>query len=216
MLLNLARREIGALIFFHRNFVQNERFKKEVDALRNKLNHLEEIRLENSRLTELLAFKKKSHYRLTAARVIANSPDNWSKLLIIDKGESSGIAKDSAVMTHLGLVGKVVETTHATSKIMLINDPHLSVSAIVERSRQEGLVCGTLGSNLVMRYLGEEPDIKLGDTVVTSGLNQAIPKGLAIGSVIEIGKEFSGLSYYALIKPGVSLSNVEEVLIVSQ
>jgi rod shape-determining protein MreC len=86
----------------------------------------------------------------------------------------------------------------------------------VQRSRQEGLVTGTLGGNLIMRYLPEEPDIQVSDTIITSGLNGFYPKGLLIGTVIDVGKEFSGLSHYALVKPEAKLSNIEEVLIIIQ
>ena len=65
-----------------------------------------------------------------------------------------------------------------------------------------------------MKYLPDDADIKLQDVIVSSGLNDTYPKGLLIGTVIDIGKEFSGLSRYCLIKPAVNLSNLEEVLIV--
>lgn len=119
-----------------------------------------------------------------------------------------------AAVTFLGLVGRISEAQEFTSKVMLITDPNIGISAIDQRSRQEGLVSGTLGSNLIMRYLPEEPDIKINDTVITSGLNSAYPKGSFIGTVVAIGKEFSGLSSYAIIKPAVNLSDIEEVLII--
>lgn len=214
-MLNLIRREAGALILFHRNFTQNKILKGEVDFLRNKLNTQNELLLENSRLKQMLSFKQKSPLRLRAARVIGQSPDNWSASVIIDKGGSSGIRRGMTAITFLGLVGKVVEAQEFTSKIMLITDPNMGVSAIDQRSRQEGLVSGTLGANLIMRYLPpEEPDIKLNDTIITSGLNTAFPKGLLIGRVAAVGREFSGLSSYAIIKPAVNLSDIEEVFVV--
>jgi rod shape-determining protein MreC len=213
-LLALIRRELSAIIFYHRNFIQNENLKKDIDLLRNRLNAQREIYLENARLKKLLYFKQESPYKLIAARVIGRSPDSWSSGIIIDKGRHSGIERAMPVITYLGLVGRVIDAQEFTSKILLINDPNLAISAMVQRSRQEGLVCGTLGSNLIMRYLPEEADIKTQDVIITSGLNQAYPKGLLIGRVVEIGKEFSGLSRFATIKPCVNLSNLEEVLII--
>lgn len=213
-LLTLIRREFGAIIFYHRNAMQNEKLKKDIDFLRNRLNAKEEIYLENARLKNILYFKQKSPYKVIAARVIARSPDSWSSSLIIDKGERNGIKRQMAVITYLGLVGRITETGEFTSKILLISDPNLGISGIVQRSRQEGLICGTLGTHLIMRYLPEGSDIRIQDTVITSGLNQLYPKGLLIGTVVGIGKEFSGLSSYAIIKPAVDLSNIEEVLII--
>lgn len=215
-LLTLAKREVDAIIFYHRNSIQNQRLKREIDLLRQKLNSLNEAYLENIRLQKLLSLKQKPTYKVIAARVIARSPDTWSSIIIIDKGSNNGIKRGMTAISYLGLLGRVIETTAFTSKIMLINDPNLSISGIVQRSRQEGLVSGTLGNHLIMRYLTEESDIKIQDTIVSSGLNEIYPKGLLIGTVVDIGKEFSGLSRYALIKPAVNLSNIEEVLIIVQ
>jgi rod shape-determining protein MreC len=215
-LLTLIGREINGIIFYHRNLIQNERLKKEIDLLKNKLNAYDEIYLENKRLKDTLSFKQKSPYKVIAARVIARGPDNWSSIIIIDKGGYNGIRSGMAAITYLGLVGRVIETTESTSKIMLINDPSFAVSGIVQRSRQEGLVSGTLGNSLIMRYLPKESDISISDVIITSGLTDTYPKGLLIGTVTNIADEFSGLSRYAIIKPAVNPSTIEEVLIIVQ
>lgn len=213
-LLTLIRREVGGIIFYHRNLIQNESLKKEIDLLTQKLNAANEVELENKRLKENLSFKQKSSYKLIAARVIGRTPDNWSSVIIIDKGRYNGIKRGFVAITYLGLVGRVIETTESTSKIMLINDPDMGISSEVQRSRQEGLVSGTIGSFLVMRYLPQDCDVQISDVVITSGLTETYPKGLLIGKVVGIADEFSGLSRYAIIKPAVNLSNIEEVLII--
>lgn len=215
-LFNLLRREIGGILFYHRNFIQNEKTKSQIEALRLKLNAMEEYYLENKRLRSLLSFKEQSPYKLVASRIIGRSPDNWSSVIIIDKGRHHGIIKGMSVISPLGLLGRVVEDTLYTSKIMLINDPNFAVSGIIQRSRQEGLICGTLGNNLLMKYLPKDADINIQDTVVTSGFTPAYPKGILIGNVVEMGEEFSGLTRYAVLKPAVNLSNIEEVLVIIQ
>jgi rod shape-determining protein MreC len=134
--------------------------------------------------------------------------------VVIDKGRYNGIKPGMVVISSKGLVGSIVESTDATSKVLLISDPNQGIFSIVQRSRQEGLVNGTLGSNLIMRYLPDEAQIIEGDVIVTSELSQIYPKGLLIGRVIRIGREFSGLNRYALVKPVVDLSSIEEVLII--
>lgn len=215
--LNLAKliqREIGGIIFYHRNLTRNEALEREMDLLRYKINSLNESYLENIRLKESLAFKQKSSLKLIPARVIARSADSWSSGVIIDKGSYNGIRPGMGVITYLGLAGRIMEVTNSTSKVMLLSDPSLGVSSFIQRNRQEGLVSGTLGSNLIMKYLPEEADIKIGDTVISSGLNNVYPKGILIGKIIEIGREFSGLSRYAIIEPVVNFSNLEEILVV--
>ena len=211
---SFLKRQVGGIIFYNRSLNQVDDLKKEVEFLKYKINSLNEFYLENLRLKESLSLKDKSVLKLLSSRVIARSADSWSSNVTIDKGSRSGIRPGMGVMTYLGLAGRVIEVTGSTSKVVLLSDPNLGVSGIIQRSRQEGLVSGTLGASLIMRYLPEDADIRAGDTVISSGLNGNYPKGILIGRVIDTGKEFSGLSRYALVKPAVNLSNFEEVLIV--
>ncbi len=213
-LLMSIKREIGGLIFYHHNLAENERLRSEIDLLQGNLNNATELSFENARLTKLLALKQTAPYKVVAAKVVGHSADNWSSVIVANKGESNGIKRGFAVINYLGLVGRVIETSKYTSKILLINDLNFGVSALVQRSRQEGLVTGTLGNSLIMKYLPADSDIKVSDVVVTSGLTETYPKGLLIGTIVDLGQEFSGLSHYAIIKPAVNLSSLEEVLVI--
>ena len=214
VIFSLLRQEAGGLIFFHSNLVATQKLKAKVDFLRKQLNDKNELSLENSRLKSLLSLKGTTAYKVIAAAVVGRDPSSWSSTIIINKGSSSGIKNGLASITFYGLVGRVVETSLTTSKIMLINDPNLSVSAVVQRSRQEGLVCGSLGGTLLMKYLPKDSEIQVSDIIVTSGLTNIYPKGLPVGTVIAIGEEFSSLSSYAILKPAVDLSALEEVLVI--
>jgi rod shape-determining protein MreC len=216
ILFKLFGREVNGIIFYHRNFINNARLNNENYLLRQRLNTLQEASLENERLKKLLALKDSSSFKVIACRVIGRSADSWASLLIIDKGSYHGIKRGMPVISYLGLLGRVSEAGKFTSKVTLISDPGLGVSGIVQRSRQEGLVSGTLGANLLMRYLPQEPDIKVGDAIVSSGLNDIYPEGLLIGTVVDVSRELSGLNPYAVIKPAINLSNIEEVLVVVQ
>jgi len=77
-------------------------------------------------------------------------------------------------------VGRITDVRSDTSTVTLINDPNISVSARVQRSRQEGLVCGSLGGTLLMKFLPKDCDIAAGDRIITSGLTAVYPKGILI------------------------------------
>lgn len=212
--LGLVKREISGIIFYHRNMIQAEKLQNDIDSLRLRLFDLRETTQENIRFKNLLNFKQKSPLQLVAARVIGRSLDSWSSSVIIDKGRYNGIRSGMAVISPQGLVGSIIECLDNTSKVLLINDPNQGISSIVQRSRQEGLVSGTLGSNLIMRYLPDDAQIKVGDIIITSELSQVYPKGLLVGRVVNTGREFSGLNRYALVRPIVDLASIEEVLVI--
>lgn len=213
-LFNFVREEITGIIFYHHNMVENKQLSKEFDSFKRKLNESNEFVQENIRLKKLLSLKQNSTLRVIPAAVIARSPDSWTSVVIINKGLNQGLRKGYVVMSYLGLLGRIIEVGNSSAKVMLINDIHIGVSAVVTRSRQEGLISGTLGDTLIMRYLPRDCDVQVADTVSTSGLSEGYPKGLLIGTVVAIGDEFSGLSRYAIIKPAVNLANIEEVLVV--
>jgi rod shape-determining protein MreC len=213
-LFTLIKKEIGGIIFYHRNLLENEILRKENDSLKRRIIFDNEVYLENSRLRELVNFKKRTSYKVISATVIGRSLESWSSIVILGKGRHNGIRKGMVAINYLGLAGRVVEADAFTSKIMLVSDPNLSVSAIIQRSRQEGLVSGTLGGSLVMRYLPKDADVQKGDIIITSGLTSNYPKGLVIGIVTDKGEEFSGLSVYAIIKPAVDLNSIEELLLI--
>jgi len=215
-LLVFAGRQAEAFIFFWRNATDNQKLKKEIDAFKQKVSSLQEAEAENKRLKELLLFKQKSPHKVIAVRVIGRPADNWSSVVIIDKGRYNGIVRGMVAINYLGLIGRVIEASEYNSRVMLMNDPNFAVSAIVKRSRQEGLVAGALGNSLVMRYLPQDADIKAGDEVISSGLTELYPKGLLIGTVTDVGQEFGGLSRYAVVRPAVNLSILEELFIIIQ
>ena len=205
----------GTSIFFSPQiFRENLRLKKEISLLKRQIFETDEVYTRNLRLQKLHDFKKSSPLPLVAARVIAWDPGNFTSLIIIDKGSSSGIKEEAAVLTNAGLVGRVIETSNSTSKVMLINDINSSAAARIVRSRQVCLVCGTLEGDLILRYLPKEADVQAGDLVVSSGLSSLYPKGILIGNVIRVRGSVSRLETYAEVRPAVKLNSLEEVLVV--
>ncbi len=206
--------ELRALVFFHRSYWDNLRLLGEQYDLKARLLRMQDVMAENERLRELLDLKEDAAYETISARVIGKDFNSFRGYFILSKGRSSGIKKYAPVITPSGLVGKILELGLFSSKVILINDPDLSVPAVVERTREQGLVSGTLDGRLKLRYLDADSDLKEGEAVVTSGLNMTYPPGILIGRVRFVGVESSGLSKFAILEPAAKLSTVAEVSVV--
>ena len=148
------------------------------------------------------------------ARVIARDSSNWVSAVVIDKGKKDKIQADMPVITESGLVGKVSEVGVSTSKIILISDPNLNIPSLIQRSREEGIISGTILGACKMRYISLDSDVKIGDKVITSGLGNVFPKGVLIGELSEIKDDPSGLMKLCLVDPSVNLLKIEEVLVI--
>lgn len=178
----------------------------------------EELAAENARLRELLEFKEISvNQELKAAQIIGKEPGNWFEVFTIDIGANDGIAVGMPVITPKGLVGRVEEVGLSWAKVMSIIDVRSSVSAIMERTRDTGVVKGAIGSDdltatLTMNYLPLDTDIIEGDSVLTSGYDEVYPKGLVIGSVTRSTDQSGGK--LVIVQPSVDFRRLEEVLVI--
>lgn len=206
--------EFRALIFFHNNYTENTRLANDNRALRQKLLAIQEALSENKRLRELLSLKKSSVFSLLSARVVGRDSANWVNSIIIDKGIKDGVSIGRLVITNFGLAGRVSEAGGHFSRVTLITDPDLNISGVIQRSREAGIVSGSLLGKCVMRYLADDADVEIGDSVLTLGLANRYPKGIIIGEVISLHKDTDGLSLLAVIRPKVRLSTLEEVFVV--
>ena len=193
----------------------NLRLKKEISRSKSDSIRVNELQLENERLKKLLSLKDSYQFKTVAARVIARDPDNWSTGIIINKGSRQGIMPGNLVINDEGLVGRIIEVSTSASKIMLVNDPDSAVGAFIQRTREEGLALGTLLGGLVMRYLEKDSDIKAGDMVLASGINQDLPPGVLIGTVEALKDEDQGLGKNCVVRTAVNLKRIEEVLVIA-
>jgi len=205
--------EIKKMFFYHVSFEQNRRLLKEVGMLRAKVASMDEAIRENERLEKLLKLKDKS-YSGVAANVVARDLSNWNAAILIDKGKRHGIVIGMSVVDASGVVGKVIEVVSDRSKVILISDPNFSVAAMVKRSREVGLVSGTLTGQCRMRYLSSGADVQIGDEIVSSKLSSSFPAGLLLGTVVAIEKPEGSSFSTCLIKPAAPLSQIEEVIVI--
>lgn len=182
-------------------------------ALENSL--LKEAELQNDRLRQLLEFARESQFDLRAAEVIGWEPDRTVNSILINVGRSEGIVKNMPVISPEGLVGKVYRVMSRVSVVQLLQDPNCRVSAIVQRSRILGIVEWERGVQCLLRHIPVKGDVQRGDVVVTSGMGGIFPKGLVIGSIIDITGEEWELFKRAIIQPGVDVSHLEEVFVLT-
>ncbi|MBZ4652895.1 MAG: rod shape-determining protein MreC [Peptococcaceae bacterium] len=197
---------------------QNEELSKKIAAQEAEIHRLKEQEMENERLKKLLNYKeeKTNNYQLELAKVIGRDPGNWYETIVINKGANHGIKPNMAVVTHQGLVGRIVNVTANTAEVLLILDREGAVGGRIFETRiTPGVVQGLDNSEyLQMIHLPHDTPIEPGQTVVTSGLGGVFPKGIRIGAVVEVKPDANGLMKSAVIEPFVDFSRLEEVFVI--
>jgi rod shape-determining protein MreC len=191
---------------------ENRDLKAQIEQMR-----LEQVRLKDDaaqahRLQTLLAFKEQSVAKTVAAQVIGSSGSDLSRVIYIDKGSNSGISRDMAVITADGIVGKVLLAYPSVSQVLLINDQTSGVGAILEKTRLQGVLRGTVNGEVVLERVMSDEQVSVGETLLTSGGDQIFPKGLPVGTVAKVGGG-KDLFLNIRIRPAANLSKLEEVLV---
>ncbi len=182
-------------------------------------NRLREELLLTARLKEILRYRSVLGIDSVVAQVIGYSGfggAGWMKTATLDKGSRDGIEVDMAVVSPKGVVGRIIEVTPATSTVLLLTDPRSSIDAIVQRTRIKGLVEGTGGRTLRLKYIRQLDDVKPGDVLVTAGLSGIFPKGLALGRITRVEKGKDNFFKYIEAEPMAPLDSLEEVLIIKE
>jgi rod shape-determining protein MreC len=194
---------------------ENAGLRKRVDELQRERQKYREVLLENKRLRELLKLRDEKQTFVAAAEVVGRGGDRWSHILVIDKGRTDGVHKDMVAVTPMGLAGKVVSVSGSYSNLLPVTDINFSAAVRLEESRFEGVLSGTGGRVCMLRYIPQDEDVKVGEVVVTSGLDRLFPPGIPAGYVSKVDKGGrSGTFQYIEVTPFQEDSELEEAAIV--
>jgi rod shape-determining protein MreC len=107
-----------------------------------------------------------------------------------------------------------MEAAGTYSKVLLIIDQNNAVDALVQRSRARGLVTGAAAGQCIFKYVLLKNDVKIGDTLISSGLDGVFPKGLRVGLVSNVIRSNAGIFQEVRVTPFVDFEKLEEVLVV--
>ncbi|GAB4390540.1 MAG: hypothetical protein Kow0025_23260 [Thermodesulfovibrionales bacterium] len=201
-------------------FVKYTRREEEVQRLRRQLQsfkareqRMREVELENRRLSSLLELRERQEGFVTAARVVARGSDRWANTFIIDKGGKDSVAKDMAVVTADGLLGKVLDAGYTHSTVLLLDDLRFSAAVRLQSTRTEAVLSGAGSGRCVLKYVPVDEAVEEGETVVTSGLDSLFPPGITVGFVSRVSTEGDALFHDIEVIPYVDTSRVEEAVV---
>jgi rod shape-determining protein MreC len=196
----------------------------ELEAMTNRLMvenlRLKELEQENETLRQLLNYTR-SNPQLTyepttvVGRSVGVDPTNLLYYVYADVGARSGIARNMAVITDRGLVGRVTVVGPNSAQVLLLIDPASAVNAIIQTSRATGIVRGNIDGTLTMDRIPPNETVNPGDIVLTSGLGGNFPDKIVIGQVTEVEQRDQDMFQVARIRPTVDFGKLETMLIIT-
>lgn len=195
---------------------KNEELEKRVRDLEALLLAHREDMAELTRLRDLLRLPVDETWTPVGARVLAGhlGPNALLDTITINRGYASGAAPGTPIVTHKGLVGRVLRASPHTSTAMLLTNPGSRIAVFSQQTRYAGILTGEgEGAHLAVRYVPRDTTARAGELLITSGLDGKFPKGIPVARILTIAP--SNYTEFMTIEaePLVDLRHIEEVLL---
>ncbi len=143
---------------------ENQRLREEITFLRAQKNRYIEQALAYERLEGTLRLVKEREFSTILASVIGRDPTNQTNTIVVNRGLEDGVRESWPVITQDGIVGITVNVSQHSSKILLLIDPNCNVAALIQRTRDQGIVGGQAKNTYIMKYVNRRADIREGIT----------------------------------------------------
>lgn len=195
---------------------QAEQLRQENQALRQQVANGQQAEQENTTLRQLLDFFEHDAADVprVIARVSSRDPFNPS-ILVLNIGLRDGINKNDAVVAQDGvLVGKITDVFATSSRALLLTDRESRVAVTLSGGTPSSkLVRGERGLSLILDQVPQQETLRLGQLVLTSGLEPTVPRGLMVGEIEEIVSEKNDLFQTAILRPLVDFDALSVVAV---
>ena len=200
--------------------VENEELKAKINELERENRSVEDYINENKRLKEMLSLiDEMTGKEVITASVVSADSDGFSETIVINRGAKDGISVGDAVVSTLGVVGRVKETDAHWSRVTTLISTSHSLGVRVSRTGDIAVCEGDsslLKDNLIkLDYLPGETQVIEGDIIETSGVGGVYPPGLIVGKVSSLKKDNSGRLDYAVIEPTADFLKLYEVTVIT-
>ncbi|MBY0375216.1 MAG: rod shape-determining protein MreC [Bryobacteraceae bacterium] len=193
---------------------ENRKLRKELDTAKLEMNQLRNELAMADRVQALASFQKSSPLKFVGARVISSAPGVGSKVVYIDRGTTSGVERNMAVITPDGVVGKVVASYPGAAQVKLINDAEMATGVVSQKNRVIAVVRGNGEAKLPVDYVRPWEKLEVGELLFTSGEDRVFPKGMPVGKVVSVSK--GGTYQEIFMEPAGLRERLEEVLVVTE
>jgi rod shape-determining protein MreC len=192
---------------------ENARLREENERLRRWQSVALALDAENQRLKASLAWVPDPDASFITARVVADAGGVYARAVLLAVGPSHGIRKGEIAVDERGLVGRITDVGARTARVLLITDLNSRIPVVIESTRDRAVLAGDNTVRPRLLYLSPDARLSPGDRVLTSGHGGALPAGLPVGVIAEVGErgvlvqpyvDWARLDYVRLLDYGLT------------
>jgi rod shape-determining protein MreC len=206
--------ELGGFFTRHR-LLQKERdaLLAERAGLAVKLNAANELVRENTELRTLMQLQARPGQQTVHAALLYQGHDWFAQRITLDQGAGAGLRAGLPVVDAAGLVGQVSRVYPGSSDVTLVSSPDQLTPVLIERTGQRGLAAGSGHGQMELRYMPAQTDIRVGDRLLTSGIDRMYPAGVPVARVSRVSRSQSSPYLRVDCQPLAGLDRARAVLV---
>ena len=152
-------------------------------------NQVDQLKLENARLRQLLSVRARLTTPAQAAQVLYDAADPYTRKVVIDVGMVDQVQAGSPVLDEFGVLGQVTRVYPLVSEVTLITDRDQAIPILNTRTGARGVAFGdpqVRAGALELRFMAANADVQVGDLLTTSGVDGVYPAGLPVARIDKI------------------------------
>jgi rod shape-determining protein MreC len=177
---------------------------------------VEQLAMENARLRKLLALSEQIKTEATAAIVLYDAADPFTRKVIIDKGLTQGIGIGSPVLDEFGVLGQVTRVHPLVSEVTLLVDRDQAIPVLNNRTGARSVAYGdpwAHGGVLELRFMAGNADVQPGDLLTTSGVDGIYPAGLPVAKVDKVERRAESSFAKIYCNPQAAMTAAKYVMV---
>ena len=177
----------------------------------------EQLLAENRQLRALLDLRPALSVKSTAAEILYEAADPYSRKVLIDRGATHGVGRGAPVINEAGVLGQVTRVYPLTAEVTLLTDRDAAIPVINVRTQQRSAAFGGAGGGanpgMELRFMAGNADVQPGDVLNTSGLDGVYPPGLVVARVTGVERRADAGFARIALAPAALPDGVRHVLV---
>jgi rod shape-determining protein MreC len=196
---------------------ENDQLKAKDLRVASDLLTLESLRAENAQLRHMLDARERIPRAATAAEILYQGRDPFSRKVIIDKGGQQGVETGQAVVDDVGVIGQVTRVYPFLAEVTLITDKEQRTPVEVVRNGLRAVIYGGGDrGTLDLSYTAANTDVQVDDLLVTSGLDGTYPPGLPVAKVTKVERDAASSTAKITCIPAAGPDQNRQVLVLAR
>jgi rod shape-determining protein MreC len=169
---------------------------------------------ENAHLRKLMEARANLPVKSIMSEILYDARDPSTRKVILDRGTRDRVELGQPVIDNAGVVGQITRVFLFTSEVTLLTDREQAIPVQVLRNGLRSVAYGRGRSGFLdLRFVAPDADIKVGDVLVTSGMDGVYPAGLAVAKVVQVESSANGAFGQVLCQPLAGVDRNRQLLV---